>query len=34
MKLGLLCNELRNPELKPGTIPPKIHDLYNYKQGD
>ena len=27
--MGLLCTVLRNPELKPGTIPPKIHDLYN-----
>ena len=27
--LGLLCTVLRNPELKPGTIPPKIQDLYN-----
>ena len=27
--LGLLCTVLRNPELKPGTIPPKIHDMYN-----
>ena len=28
-QLGLLCTILRNPELKSGTIPPKIHDLYN-----
>ena len=27
--MGLPCTVLRNPELKPGTIPPKIHDLYN-----
>ena len=27
--MGLLCTVLRNPELKPGTIPPKIRDLYN-----
>ena len=27
--MGLLCTVLHNPELKPGTIPPKIHDLYN-----
>ena len=25
----MLCTVLRNPELKPGKIPPKIHDLYN-----
>ena len=27
--MRLLCTVLRNPELKPGTIPPKIHNLYN-----
>ena len=28
-ELGLLCTVLRNPEVNSGTIPPKIHDLYN-----
>ena len=27
--MGLLCTVLRNLEFKLGTIPPKIHDLYN-----
>ena len=27
--MRLLCTVLRNPELKPGTIPPKIYNLYN-----
>ena len=27
--MGLLCTVLCNPEVNPGAIPPKIHDLYN-----